>query len=102
MTRGLLGTSSKSSSPRRDKRKNMSNNRPMNTLRKFSLAVLTIAMLALLLAPVAAFSADAGACYSIADPDRRAFCLAKAHKDPGRCYAIQDQALRAECLAETR
>ncbi|WP_159711449.1 hypothetical protein [Geminicoccus flavidas] len=74
----------------------------MNTLRKFSLAVLTIAVLALLLAPAAAFSADAGACYSIADPDQRAFCLAKAHKDPGRCYSIKDQALRAECLAETR
>ena len=53
-------------------------------------------------AAVHAVAAEASDCYVISDPDRRAMCLAKAHKDSGRCYSIQRQDLRAECQAETR
>ena len=45
---------------------------------------------------------DAGACYSIASADGRAYCRAKAHKDPSICYSIQAADLRAICLAEVR
>lgn len=58
--------------------------------------------IAALIASSAANAADAGSCYSIASPDARAWCLAKAHKDPGRCYSIQDSAMRSTCLAEVR
>lgn len=47
-----------------------------------------------------AWAADASACYTIADADRRAVCLAKARKDASHCYAVQDAGLRAECRAE--
>lgn len=101
MTPALLGTSSSGRPQRPDKHRKMSNNRPMNTQRKFFAALLAAAAI-LWLVPRAAAATDAGACYAVSDPDRRAYCLAKAHKDPGRCYSIKDQALRAECLAETR
>lgn len=48
------------------------------------------------------FAADAGACYTIASPDARALCLAKARGEPSTCYSIQDGGLRAQCLAEVR
>lgn len=47
-------------------------------------------------------AADAGACYSIADPDQRTYCIAKARSEPAMCYAIYRQDLRAMCLAEVR
>lgn len=50
----------------------------------------------------AALAADAGSCYSISDPDARAYCLARAHRDPARCYSISDAGLRSQCLAEVR
>lgn len=45
---------------------------------------------------------DASACYTIADADGRALCLARARKDPGTCYTIQQPGLRSRCLAEVR
>lgn len=47
-------------------------------------------------------AADAGSCYTIADADARAYCLAKARSDSGTCYTIQDSAKRSMCLAEVR
>lgn len=44
----------------------------------------------------------AGDCYTLADGDSRAYCLAKAHKDASRCNAIQRTDLRAMCRAEAR
>ncbi len=54
------------------------------------------------IAPAAAQAADASSCYTIASPDHRAWCLAKARGEPSMCYAVQDQAARAQCLAEVR
>jgi len=45
---------------------------------------------------------DASTCYTVADGDARAYCLARAHKDSGRCYSVQRSDLRAQCLAEVR
>lgn len=45
---------------------------------------------------------DAGSCYSISDPEARAWCRAKAHNDSSACYSIQRSDLRAQCLAEVR
>lgn len=59
-------------------------------------------LFALLLVAVPASATDAGACYSIADHDARAYCLAKSHGDAGRCYAIHGVDLRSLCLAEVR
>ncbi|MOA60225.1 hypothetical protein D3C78_1850500 [compost metagenome] len=60
-------------------------------------------MLALIFTvPVVAQAADASSCYTIANADQRAWCLAKAHNNPGLCYSAQDQAVRAQCLAEVR
>lgn len=61
-----------------------------------------IVLMAWVLAAGTAHADDAGSCYSIASPDARAWCLAKAHADPGRCYSIQDSAMRSMCLAEVR
>ena len=47
-------------------------------------------------------ASKAGACYTLADGDSRAYCLAKAHKDASRCNAIQRTDLRAMCRAEAR
>ncbi len=47
-------------------------------------------------------AADAATCYTIADPDARAYCLAKARNDPGTCYSIQNSGLRSQCLGEVR
>lgn len=41
---------------------------------------------------------QASACYSIADADARAACLARSHHDPSRCYSVQAAEKRAECL----
>lgn len=66
-------------------------------------AIMQIFVVILLVAAgSAAWAADAGACYSVDDPDARAYCLARAHGNPGRCYAVQDSALRSMCLAELR
>lgn len=64
------------------------------------LKVLTLACL--LASGGAAWAADAGACYGIADHDARMLCLARAHGDVGRCYAISDPGMRSACLAELR
>lgn len=45
-------------------------------------------------------ASDSGACYNIADSDRRTFCLAKAHKDRSYCNSIKAAEIRAQCLAE--
>lgn len=47
-------------------------------------------------------AADSSACYNIADPDARTYCLAKARSEPAMCYAIYRQDLRSTCLAEVR
>lgn len=47
-------------------------------------------------------AADSSACYNIADPDARTYCLAKARSEPAMCYAIYRQDLRSMCLAEVR
>jgi hypothetical protein len=57
---------------------------------------------ALLLAPQIAAAADASACYNIADPDARTYCLARVNRQPGQCYNIQNVAMRSMCLAEVR
>lgn len=49
-----------------------------------------------------AHAADASSCYSISDPEARAWCRAKAHNDSSACYSIQRSDLRAQCLAEVR
>ena len=46
--------------------------------------------------------ANDGSCYTVADPDARAYCLANARNDPGTCYTIQAPGLRSLCLAEVR
>lgn len=51
---------------------------------------------------IGAQAADAGACYSIADSDARAYCRAKAHRDPSICYSIKASDIRSQCLAEVR
>lgn len=51
-------------------------------------------------APVFAGQSSAGQCYTIADADSRAACLARAHGDRSRCYAVQDVGKRAMCMAE--
>ena len=61
-----------------------------------------IVLLVMLLLALPAAATDAGSCYTVADADARAYCLAKAHRDPGRCYAIQGSGLRSLCLAEVR
>jgi len=57
---------------------------------------------ALTLLASAAQAADAGACYTISDPDARAWCRARAHQDASACYAIRRPDLRAQCRAEVR
>jgi hypothetical protein len=47
-------------------------------------------------------SNNAGACYSIANADSRAMCLAVEHRDPGRCYSIADPDTRALCRAKVK
>ena len=47
-------------------------------------------------------ASDASACYSIQDPDARAYCLAKARRDASVCYSVQRPDLRSQCLAEAR
>ncbi len=59
-------------------------------------------LLALTLLASAAQAADAGPCYTISDPDARAWCRARAHQDASACYAIQRSDLRAQCQAEVR
>ena len=51
----------------------------------------------LLVVPLAA-RADSSSCYSIQDPDRRAFCLGSTEKKTSYCYNIRDQDWRAYCL----
>lgn len=46
-------------------------------------------------------TSNAGACYTISDPDARNYCRAKARNDSSTCYAIQRQDMRSMCLAET-
>lgn len=69
--------------------------RPQAILKRYLAALL-------LVCSAVASATDAASCYSIAEADARAYCLAFAHNDPGRCYAIQNAALRAQCLAEVR
>lgn len=45
---------------------------------------------------------QAAACYTITDPDARAYCLAKVHRESSRCYSVQQADKRAQCLAEVR
>ncbi|MEE7477797.1 hypothetical protein [Methylobacterium hispanicum] len=59
-------------------------------------------LLAVTLLASAAQAADAGACYTISDPDARAYCLAKARQEPAGCYTVQRADLRAQCQAEVR
>lgn len=59
------------------------------------------ALLILLLLSGHALAND-GSCYTVANPDARAYCLAKARKDPGTCYTIQAPGLRSMCLAEVK
>lgn len=63
----------------------------MRTLLAFAFAMLPLVAVA-----------DTSACYTITDPDARAYCRARIQKDPSTCYAIQDSAKRAVCLAEVR
>lgn len=75
----------------------------MKTTKRIAAAVVLAVFGALVFGvPIAAFAADAGSCYAIADSDARSFCLARAHQDPGRCYIIADSGLRSQCLAEVR
>lgn len=62
-----------------------------------STALLVIALLA-----STAHAADSGACYTISDPDARAYCLAKVRQEPAGCYTVQRADLRAQCQAEVR
>lgn len=39
-------------------------------------------------------------CYTVSDPDQRAYCRAKTKQDRSICYSIQKSDLRAMCLAE--
>jgi len=74
-------------------------------MRSFTTPAFLWSVLALtvsLLACPSSRASDAGACYSIADQDQRAYCLAKAHREPATCYAIQRADLRAQCRAEVQ
>ena len=62
--------------------------------------IAVILMLFFFLPALSAFASDTGACYNIADSDRRTFCLAKAHKDRSYCNSIKAAEIRAQCLAE--
>lgn len=62
--------------------------------------IVVILMLFFFLPALSAFASDSGACYNIADSDRRTFCLAKAHKDRSYCNSIKAAEIRAQCLAE--
>ena len=62
--------------------------------------IIVILMLFFFLPALSALASDAGACYNIADSDRRTFCLAKAHKDRSYCNSIKAAEIRAQCLAE--
>ncbi len=55
-----------------------------------------------LLSVIGEARADGGACYSISNPESRAYCLARAHKNASYCYSIPTSDLRAICLAEFR
>jgi uncharacterized membrane protein len=44
-------------------------------------------------------AANPGACYTIASPDPRNLCRARATGDTSACYAIMDADLRAYCRA---
>ncbi len=59
-------------------------------------------VLSLSIAAVGARASDASSCYSIGDPDARAYCLAKARGEPGACYSVQRADLRSQCMAEVR
>ena len=59
-------------------------------------------LIAVTLLASAAQAADAAACYTISDPDARAYCLAKARQEPAGCYTVQRADLRAQCQAEVR
>lgn len=62
-----------------------------------------VLLIVLMLGAVAkVHAADSSACYSIANPDARAYCLAKAQRSASGCYSIQSGDLRAQCLAEVR
>lgn len=54
--------------------------------------------LALLLVPVAA--AAQTSCFTIADPDQRAYCRALRSRSSGDCVAITDTVLRTTCFAK--
>lgn len=47
-------------------------------------------------------AAAASTCYTISDPDARAYCRAKATQEVATCYAIKRPDYRAMCLAEVR
>lgn len=47
-------------------------------------------------------SAALADCYTVSDPDHRAYCLAKTKGDRSICYSIQKSELRASCLAEVQ
>jgi hypothetical protein len=66
-----------------------------------TIAVLT-ALIGFATPALADRTAAAGACYSISDPDARAYCRAKAHSESAACYSIQRPDLKAMCLAEVR
>ncbi len=62
-------------------------------------------VIALIGAPAFALADEAtssASCYTITNPDNRAYCRAKARHDPSTCYSIQQADLRAMCLSETR
>ena len=73
---------------------------------KKTAALITYAA-ALLLAPHFAMAqkqpaTESGVCYSVGNPDARAYCLARVRRDPGHCYNVQSPDLRAICLSEVR
>lgn len=70
------------------------------TRRRLLIAFLSFALFVFLLGPIIAFAGNASACYNVADPDARAYCLARAKSEPAQCYSIQRADLRSQCLAE--
>lgn len=69
---------------------------------KLLLLSIVLSVLELAVSVRYAFADDAGSCYTVADGDARAYCLAKAHKQPSYCYSIQAASMRSQCLAEVR
>lgn len=64
--------------------------------------VFLLTLLAMATPTLADTATKAATCYTVTDPDARAFCRAKAHSEPAACYSIQRQDMKAQCLAETR